>query len=111
MITILVADKLKENFSTKQELFEYAVMPFGPTNTPASFEKMMYTIDKDIERYIWYLDNILIYGSNTEGDHRAIVEKVLQQCIEYGPAVNLLKSKFDIPETIFLVHLTVIVLM
>ena len=35
----------------------------------------------DIEGYIWYFNNILIYGGNTKAEHQAIVEKVLQQCV------------------------------
>ena len=33
-----------------------------------------------------------------------MVKKVLQQSVEHGLAVNLLKSKFYVYETIFLVH-------
>ena len=79
-------------------------MPFGLTNAAASFQEMMDTIFKDMEGCIWYLDNILIYGGDTEAEHQAIVEKVLQQCVEHGLAVNLLKSEFHIKETIFLGH-------
>ena len=57
-----------------------------------------------MEGCIWYLHNILIYGYDTEPEHQAIVEKVLQQCVEHGPAVNLLKREFHVKETIFLVH-------
>ena len=79
-------------------------MPFGLTNAPASFQEMMHTIFKDIEECIWYLDDILIYGGNTEAEHEAIVEKVLQQYVVHGLAVNLLKSEFHVHETIFLEH-------
>ena len=47
---------------------------------------------------------MLIHGDNTEDEHQAIVEKVLWQYVEHGLAVNLLKSKFHIKETIFLAH-------
>ena len=43
-----------------------------------------------------------MYTGNTEAEHQAIVEKVLQQCVEHRLAVNLLKSKFQVKETIFL---------
>ena len=55
-----------------------------------------------MEGCIWYLDHILIYDGNTEAEHQALVEKVLQQYVEHGLPVNLLKSKFHIKETIFL---------
>ena len=53
-------------------------MPFSLTNAPASFQEMMDTIFKDMEECIWYLDDILTYGSDTEAEHQAIVEKLLQ---------------------------------
>ena len=64
----------------------------------------MDTIFKDMEGCIWYLDVIVIYGGDTEAEHQAIVEKVLQQCIEHGLAVNLLKSEFHVKVAIFLGH-------
>ena len=79
-------------------------MPFGLTNAPASFQEMMYTIFKDMKGCIWYLDDILIYGGDNEAEHQAIVEKVLQPCVEHVLVVHLLKSKFHVKETIFLVH-------
>ena len=45
-----------------------------------------------------------IYGGDTEAEHQAIVVKVLQQCVEHGLAVNLLKSNFHVKEIIFLGH-------
>ena len=57
-----------------------------------------------MEGCIWYLDDILICGGDTEAEHQAIVEKVMQQCVEHGLVVNLLKSEFHVKETIFLGH-------
>ena len=101
---IAAGDEWKTAFRTKQGLFEYTVMSFGRSNAPASFHEMMATLFKDMEGYIWYLDNILIYVGDTEAEHQAIVEKVLQQCVEHWLAVNLLKSEFHVKETIFLGH-------
>ena len=79
-------------------------MPFGLTNALASLQEMLDAIFKHMEGCIWYLDDILIYGGDTEAEHQAIVEKVLQQCVEHGLAVDLLKSELYVKETIFLVH-------
>ena len=76
----------------------------GLTNAPVSFQEMMDTIFQDMEGCIWYLNDILIYGGDTEAEDQAIVEKVLPQCVEHGLAVNLLKSKFHVNKTIFLGH-------
>ena len=58
-----------------------------------------------MEGYSWYLEDILIYGSDTEVDYQAIVEKVLLQYIEYGLAVKLLKREFHVKEIVCLVHI------
>ena len=47
---------------------------------------------------------MLIYGGDTEDKHQAIVEKLLQQCVDYRQAVNMLKSEFHVHGTIFLIH-------
>ena len=62
----------------------------------------MDTIFKDEEWCVWYMDDILIYGGTTEAEHRAFVEKVLQQRVNPALAVNRTKSEFHGYETIFL---------
>ena len=104
LISIAAGDEWKTAFRTKQGLFEYIVMPFGLTNAPASCQEIMDTIFKDMEVCIWYLHDILIYGGDTEVKHQTIVENVMQQCVEHGLAVNLLKSEFHVEESIFLEH-------
>ena len=52
-------------------------MPFRLTNAPTLFQKMMDTIFKDQEGCIQYLNDILVYGGETEVEHQAIVEQVL----------------------------------
>jgi len=80
-------------------------MPFGLTNAPATFQEMMDVVFKDMEGCIWYLDDILTYGGETEAEHQRLVEQVLQRCVQHGLAVNLSKSEFHVKETIFLVHI------
>ena len=55
-----------------------------------------------MQGYIWYLNDILICSSNTKTEHQAIVEKVLQQCVQHRFTVNLVKSEFHVCKTIFL---------
>ena len=104
LIRIVAGDKWKTAFRTKQGHFVYTVMQFGLTNAPASFQDIIDTIFKDMEGCIWYLDNLLIYGGNTQAEYQAINEKVLQQYVKCGLTINLLKSKFHVKETIFLAH-------
>jgi len=69
LIRIAVGDEWKTAFRTKKGLFEYTVMLFGLTNALASFQERMDTIFKDAKRCIWYLNDILIFGDNTEKEH------------------------------------------
>jgi len=105
LIRIAVGNEWKTAFRTKKHLFEYTVMPFGLTHAPATIQEMMDTNFKDMEGCIWYLDDILIYGGDSEEEHRQLVEQVLQQCIKHGLAVNLPKSEFHVQVTLFLGHI------
>jgi len=80
-------------------------MPFGLTNACTTFQEMMDTIFKDMEGCIRYLDDILIYRGDSEEKYQQLVVQVLQQSIEYGLAVNLIKSEFHVQETLFLEHI------
>jgi len=105
LLRIAVGDKWKTAFMTKKGFFEYTIMPFGLINTFASFQEMTDTIFKDVEAYVWYLDDILIFGEKTEKEHQALVKKVLEKCVKHGLAVNLPKSKFHVKQTLFLGHI------
>ena len=51
------------------------------------------------------MDDIRIYGAETEAEEQAYVEKILQQCVNDVLAVNLTQSEFHIHELIFLGHI------
>lgn len=104
LIRIAVGDKWNTAFLTKQGLLLHTVMALRLINATVSFQEMIVRMFKNIEECIWYLDHIVIYCSNTNTEHQAIVENVPQQCIEHQLAVNLLKSDFHNSETIFLRH-------
>ena len=79
-------------------------MLFKLTNTAVSFPKMMYAIFKDIERCIWYLDDILIYSSNTKAQHQHIFKKRLLQGVGHKLAIILLKNEFYVHKSIIVVY-------
>ena len=105
LIGVAAGHEWKTASRTKKGLFKYTVMPFGLTNAPATFQEMMDTVFTNEEGCVWYMDDILIYGGTTEAEYQAFVEKVLQQCVKHGLAVNVTKSKFHVYETIFLGHI------
>ncbi|KAG5718803.1 hypothetical protein E4T56_gene2697 [Termitomyces sp. T112] len=69
-IRIAPGHEWKTAFRTRYGLFEYLVMPFGMTNSPATFQYFMNDIFHDINNIfvIVYLDDILIY-SNLPAEH------------------------------------------
>ena len=74
-------DEWKTAFRTKYGHFEYQVMPFNLSNTPASFQGYINKIlAKKLDiLIIVYLDNILIYIENPGQPHVDTVRWVLKQ--------------------------------
>ena len=77
LVRIAVGNQWKIAYPTKQGLFACAGMPFCQTSAPKSFQEIMGAIFKDIEGYVWYLDDIFINNDNTPGKHQATVTKIL----------------------------------
>src|SRR5882724_2198585 len=70
----------KAAFQTNRGLFEPLVMFFGLTNSLVTFQMMMNDIFKEIinEGVVTiYMDDILIFGSQTKEQHHTIVRESL----------------------------------
>jgi hypothetical protein len=94
-IRIAPGHEYKTAFRTRYGLFEYLVMPFGMTNSPATFQYFMNDIFHDMTDVfvIIYLDDILIFSTNLE-DHRVHVKKVLERLREHNLHAKPEKCKF-----------------
>jgi hypothetical protein len=75
-IRIHTGDKWETVLRTRYGHHEYLGMPFGMTNTPASFQNMIIIIFKDMIdlSIIIYIDDILIY-SQTKEEHEKLVKR------------------------------------
>ena len=85
----------KTAFRTRYGSFEYMVMPFGMTNSPATFQHFMNDIFRDMADIfvIVYLDDILVFSDNEE-EHRDHVRRVLQRLREHNLHAKLEKCTF-----------------
>ena len=104
LIRIKEGDKWKTTFRTHYGQYEYMVIPFGLTNTPATFQQLINQILHHKLDYtvIAYLNDILIYTKETKEKHNRETRKVLQLLKEHNICLNQEKSEYTKTEVIFL---------
>jgi len=83
--------------------YKCKVLPFGLTNSPATFQRYInsYLFDYLDIFCTAYLDDILIYSDN-ELEHEAHVKKVLDRLREAGLQVDIKKCEFGVKKTKYL---------
>ena len=79
-IAVKEEDIPKTAFRTQRGQFEFVVMPFGVTNAPSTFQRMMNSLFKEeLDDYVLvYLDDILVFSSTLE-EHIAHIRKALER--------------------------------
>ncbi|MCO5555891.1 hypothetical protein L7F22_009435 [Adiantum nelumboides] len=77
-IKIAPGDIYKTAFQTTFGLFEFLVVPFGLTNAPATFNRMMDRIFREYRLFVGtFFDDIIVFSKN-EADHRDHLLQVFQ---------------------------------
>src|SRR3989440_10661964 len=84
-IMIAEEDRKKTAFRVENGFYEFIRVPFGLTNAPATFQRLMDSIFRDMigENVRIYLDDIIIY-SRTWEDHMEHIEQVFQRLAKAG---------------------------
>ncbi len=103
LVRIREGDEWKTAFNTHTGHFEYLVMPFGLSNSPAVFQALINDVLRDmVDRFVFvYLDNILIFSQN-ERDHVQHVRRVLQRLLENRLFAKVEKCQFHARSVPFL---------
>ena len=83
--------------------YEYRVMPFGLTNAPATFQRMMNDIFRDLLdiSVLIYLDDILVFSTDPK-DHEQHVKQILERLRQHSLFAKLEKCEFDLQSVEFL---------
>ena len=70
-------DKIKTSFSCRYGTYQFNVMPFGLSNAPASFQRMMNKVFFKLldNGVLCYLDDLLIYSKDIDS-HKQLLDEV-----------------------------------
>ena len=96
----------KTAFRTRYEHYEFLVMSFGLTNTPAAFMDLMNFVFRPfLDRFVVvFIDDILVYSKDQE-DHDTHLQVVLETLRNEQLYAKMSKCEFWLKEVSFLGHI------
>ncbi len=105
-VPMAAASREKTAFSTPRGLFEFVVVPFGLTNAPSAFQRMMDQVLGDLVGRCChvFLDDVIVY-SRTPEEHLEHLAAVLERLAAHDLILNAKKSVFATRVSPFLGHM------
>ena len=100
------SDVPKTAFRTPLGSFEFLVLPFGLTNAPSTFQRLMNSVFHDFIRegfVVVYLDDLLVYSKSRE-QHLEHLTRILTRLREEKLYAKLSKCEFFADELRYLGH-------
>ena len=91
-------------FVTPSGLYQYKVMPFGMKNAPATFQRMVNKLVRNIDGSEGYIDDVVIFSDNWS-DHNRQIKRFFQIMREAKLTINLMKSEFGKATVKYLGHI------
>ena len=91
-------------FVTPSGLYQYKVMPFGMKNAPATFQRMVNKLVRNIDGCEGYIDDVVIFSDNWS-DHIRQIKRFFQIMREAKLTINLMKSEFGKATVTYLGHI------
>ena len=90
-------------FITPDGLWQWRVMPFGLRNAPATFQRLMAHLIRDLNGVRCYLDDIVVFSDSWE-QHLERLKSLFSTLAAANLTVNLKKSTFGSSSVTFLGH-------
>jgi hypothetical protein len=81
--------------------FQWVTSPMGLLGCPASFQRLMETVVRNISNVIVYIDDLLVHSASHE-EHLATLNEVLQRLVTHNIKINLQKCVFGSKEVSYL---------
>lgn len=105
-IEVKPQDIPKTAFSVDNGHYEYIRMPFGLKNAPATFQRVMDNVLRDIQgkHCLCYMDDIIVFSTSLQ-EHIESLTKVFQRLRNANLKIQLDKSEFLRKEIAFLGHI------
>ena len=97
-VPVAKEDRHKTAFTSHFGLYQFCVMPFGLNGAPATFQRLMNEVVRDMEK----LD--LVIFSDTWEEHLVYLEAMLGKLQEFGLTANMTKCQWAMAECTYLGH-------